>query len=94
MVPEMDPKVDPTTDPLWGAQVLRNTRNSKGFGAFRPLGGTQFWTHFRINSGLNFGTPEIRQFSEIFQKSEKLEGGLQAKWAFANPGNMYFGKFT
>ena len=41
------PKVDPKLDPLWGAQMLRNTRNSKGFGDFWPLRGVQLWTHFR-----------------------------------------------
>ena len=45
VVPKRYPKVDPKPDPLWGAQVLRNTRNSKGFGAFWPLRGIHFRTH-------------------------------------------------
>ena len=34
VVPKRYPNVDPKPDPLWGAQVLRNTSNSNGFGAF------------------------------------------------------------
>ena len=37
VVPKRVPKVDPNPDPLWGAQGLTNTRNSKGFGAFTEV---------------------------------------------------------
>ena len=63
MVPERDPKVDPKPDPLWGAQMLRNTRNSTGFGVFWPLRGVQFWDHFWINFGTNSVTTEFPNFS-------------------------------
>ena len=36
--------------------LSQNTRNSKGFGAFRGLVSVRFGAHFWHNSGFNFGT--------------------------------------
>ena len=76
--PERVPKVDPKPDPLWGAQVLRNTRNSKGFGAFWPLRGVQFWSHFRTHFEINFGTTDFGFFRNSITN-------VKAKWAPAHP---------
>ncbi len=73
MVPEKGPKVDPKPYPLWGSQVLRNTRNSNGFGAFRPLGWGPVLDTFLGTFWAQFRDPRI---SELFPNIEEL---VQAK---------------
>ena len=82
VAPKRGPEVDPKLDPLCGAQVLGNTMESKGFGAFGFTEGPSFWHHLEF-SLMSF--PRPKDFG-IFQD---LEEPLKAKWPLANPGNMH-----
>ena len=76
MVPKRDPKVDHKPDPLWGAQVLRNTRNSKDFGAFGLSEGSSFGLISGPNLGSIPGPPNSGTF-QVFNSSfiRKMNSG-------------------
>ena len=61
----MDPKVDPKPDPLWGAQMLRNTRNSKGLELFGLSEGSSFGTISGSILGSILGPPDFGNFQEF-----------------------------
>ena len=67
------PKSGPKMDPFGGAQVLRKAMNSKGFGAFWPPRGIQFWDQFWTSGFRNF--PRIfREMEEPDRGNDYLEG--------------------
>ena len=66
------PKSGPKMYPFGGGQVSENTMNSKGFGAFWPLGGDPFVAPFR--------KPE-------FQKSSGISRQPCGKYSFSLTAN-------
>ena len=75
MVPEMGPTVDPNPVPLWGAQVLRNTRNSKMFGVF-DLSEVYSFGFILDTFWAQFRDPRI---SELFRNLMDLIQAVKAK---------------
>ena len=67
VAPIRDPKVDPKPDPLWGAQVLENTMNSNGFGAFDLSEGSSFGIISGAIWGSIPGPPNSGTFQEFDQ---------------------------
>ena len=67
--------------PFWGDHVLEKAMNSKGFGAFWPSRGVQFWGHFWI-PGLWEFSRKLRGIEQPNRENDKLEE-LKSQ----NPGN-------
>ena len=63
----MDPKVDPKPVPLWGAQVLEYTMNSKGLELFGLSEGSSFGIIFGAIWGSIPGPPNFGTFQKSIQ---------------------------